>query len=71
MERVRELLGQAGVLHVDETPGRACGGLVYVHVAATESLTHLHVGGRSATDIDAGGVLGGYTGTLVRDGYAG
>lgn len=71
MERVRELLQQAGVLHVDETPGRACGGLVYVHVAATEFLTHLHVGGRSADDIDAGGVLGGYTGTLVRDGYAG
>ena len=71
MERVRELLQQAGVLHVDETPGRACGGLVYVHVAATEYLTHLHVGGRAATDIDAGGVLPGFTGTLVRDGYAG
>ncbi len=71
MARVGELLGQAGVLHVDETPGRACGGLVYVHVAATEFLTHLHVGGRSADDIDAGGVLPGYTGTIVRDGYAG
>ena len=71
MERVRELLGQAGVLHVDETPGRAAGGLAYVHVACTGFLTHLHVGGRAATDIDAGGVLGGYTGTLVRDGYAG
>jgi transposase len=71
MERVRELLGQAGVLGVDETPGRAAGGLAYVHVACTGFLTHLHVGGRSATDIDAGGVLPDYTGTLVRDGYAG
>jgi transposase len=71
MERVRWLLQQAGVLHVDETPGRAAGGLAYVHVACTEFLTHLHTGGRSATDIDAGGVLGGFTGTLVRDGYAG
>ncbi len=71
MERVGELLGQAGVLHVDETPGRASGGLVYVHVACTGFLTHLHVGGRSATDIDAGGVLPGFTGTIVRDGYAG
>ena len=71
MERVRELLQQAGVLHADETPGRACGGLVYVHVACTEFLTHLHTGGRSADDIDAGGVLGAFTGTLVRDGYAG
>jgi len=71
MARVRELLGQAGVLYVDETPGRAGGGLVYVHVACTEFLTHLHTGGRSADDIDAGGVLGGYSGTIVRDGYAG
>ena len=71
MERVRWLLGQAGVLHVDETPGRAAGGLVYVHVACTEFLTHLHTGGRSADDIDAGGVLVGHTGTIMRDGYAG
>jgi len=71
MERVRELLGQAGVLYVDETPGRAGGGLAYVHVACTEFLTHLHTGGRSADDSDAGGVLVGYAGTIVRDGYAG
>jgi len=31
----------------------------------------LHTGSRSAQDIDAGGVLLGYTGVLVRDGYAG
>jgi transposase len=71
LPRVRELLGQAGMLHVDETPARAAGGLEYVHVAATEFLTALHTGGRSKADIDAGGVLPGYTGTLVRDGYAG
>src|SRR6266536_3551798 len=71
MERVRWLLGQAGVLGADETPGRAGGALAYVHVACTEFLTHLHVGGRSADDIDAGGVLPGYTGTIVGDGYAG
>jgi transposase len=70
MARVRELLRQAAVLGVDETPGRA-GGLAYVHVACTEFLTHLHVGGRSADDIDAGGVLPGFAGTIVRDGYAG
>jgi transposase len=71
MARVRELLRQAGVLGVDETPGRAGGALAYVHVACTEFLTHLHIGGRSADDIDAGGVLPGYTGTIMRDGYAG
>ena len=71
LPRVRQLLRQAGVLHADETPGRADGALRYVHVAATEFLTAMHTGGRAKTDIDAGGVLGGYAGTIVRDGYAG
>jgi transposase len=71
LPRVRTLLRQAGVLHVDETPARAAGELEYVHVAATEYLTVLHTGGRSKSDIDAGGVLPGYAGTIVRDGYAG
>src|SRR5947209_3961042 len=34
-------------------------------------LTAMHTGGRSADDIDAGAILPGYTGTIVRDGYAG
>lgn len=71
LPRVRELLATAGVIHADETPARADGGLEYVHVAATEYLTALHTGGRAKADIDAGGVLPGYAGTLVRDGYAG
>lgn len=71
LPRVRELLRGVGVLHVDETPGRVEGGLHYVHIAATRYLTAMHTGGRAKTDIDAGGVLPGYTGTIVRDGYAG
>jgi transposase len=71
MDRVRELLREAGVLYADETPARGSGKLAYVHVACTEFLTALHTGGRSAQDIDAGGVLPGYAGTIVRDGYAG
>ena len=67
----RELLGQVGVLHVDETPARADGAWSYVHVAATEWLTAMHTGGRSKADIDNGGILPGYAGTIVRDGYAG
>jgi transposase len=59
------------VLHADETPAQAGGTLEYVHAACTKFLTHLHTGGRSAADIDAGKVLPGYTGTIVRDGYAG
>lgn len=58
------------VLHADETPARLVGGSKYVHVACTNLLTLMHVGGRSAADVDAGGVLPGFTGTLVRDGYA-
>jgi transposase len=68
---LRNLLGTAPVLHADETPGRATGSLAYVHVACTEYLTLMHVGDRSAATIDAGGVLGPFTGVLVRDGYAG
>ena len=42
-----------------------------MHIAATEWLTALHTGGRSKADIDNGGILPGFAGTLVRDGYAG
>jgi transposase len=42
-----------------------------VHVACIEFLTALHTGGRSAEAIDAGEILPGYAGTIVRDGYAG
>jgi transposase len=71
MVRVRQLLAGAGLLHVDETPARVDGSLAYVHVACNDSYTAMHTGGRSAADIDAGGVLPDFAGVLVRDGYAG
>ena len=71
LPHLRTLLASVPVLHADETTARADGGLRYLHVACTEYLTVMHVGGRSAADIDAGGVLPGFTGVLVRDGYAG
>jgi transposase len=71
LSHVRGLLVNAPVLHADETCGRAAGGLSYVHVACTEYLTLMHVGGRTKGDSDAGGVLGEFTGVLVRDGYPG
>jgi transposase len=71
MERVRELLRSAAAVHADETPARADGGMRYVHLACTAYLTHMHTGDRSAPAIDAGGVLPGYAGVIVRDGYAG
>ena len=48
----------------------SAGKLAHVHVACTEFLTAMHTGGRSANDIDAGAVLPGYRGTIVRDGTA-
>lgn len=71
MARVRQLLGRAGLLHVDETPARVDGNLAYVHVACNPSYTAMHTGGRSRADIDAGGVLPDFAGVIVRDGYAG
>jgi transposase len=70
-DRVRELLKTAPAVHADETPARAAGGTRYVHLACTRYLTCLHTGDRSAEAIDAGGVLPGYQGIIVRDGYAG
>jgi transposase len=69
--RVRELLKTAPAVHADETPARAAGGTRYVHLACTRYLTLMHTGDRSAEAIDAGGVLPGFTGIIVRDGYAG
>jgi transposase len=69
MNRVRELLPAAPVLYADETPARAAGKLHYVHVACTGFLTAMHTGDRTSQAIDAGGVLPGYAGTIVRDGY--
>ena len=71
MDRVRVLLHAAGVLYADETPARVAGHLHYVHVACTEFLTAMHTGDRTKEAIDAGGVLPGYAGTIVRDGYKG
>jgi transposase len=69
MERVRELLRAAAAVHADETPARAAGGMAYVHLACTAYLTLMHTGNRPAPAIDAGGVLPGYAGIIVRDGY--
>lgn len=66
---VAGLLKEAEAVHADETPARAAGGLRYVHLACTQWLTHMHTGDRSADAVDSGGVLPGYQGILVRDGY--
>jgi len=70
-DRVRTLLRSAPAVHADETPARAAGGTRYVHLACSRYLTCMHTGDRSADAIDAGRVLPGYEGVIVRDGYAG
>ena len=69
MDLVAGLLKEAEAVHADETPARAAGSLRYVHLACTKHLTHMHTGDRSADAVDDGGVLPGYQGILVRDGY--
>jgi len=68
---VRALITAAPVVHADETFTRTAGATRFLHVAATEHLTLMHTGDRSAATIDAGDVLPHLSGVLVRDGYAG
>ena len=66
---IRERLRAAPVAHFDETGGRVCAKLGWIHVAATGRYTLYHLaGGRGKTSIDAGGVLPGFTGVAVHDG---
>jgi transposase len=62
LDRVRVLLRAASVLGADETPAWVDGAWKYVHVACTDKLTLFHAGRRTKDDIDAGGVLAGFTG---------
>lgn len=70
-ERLRELLAAAEVAHFDETGARIAGRLGWVHSASTGALTrytaHARRGGEA---IDAAGVLPGFTGVAVHDGWA-
>lgn len=71
MAHIRNVLAASGPLHVDETPVRTEGALAYLHVACNDYATAMHIGGRSAADIDDGGIPPAFRGVLVRDGYAG
>jgi len=71
MARVREALRRAGDwctwtshLPVPVVSGPSACGLL-------QRFTAMHAGGRTEDGIDAGGILGGPRGLLVRDGYAG
>jgi len=70
-ERLRELLTAAPVAHFDETGARIVGRLGWVHSASTGKLTHYSAHARRGSEaIDAAGVLPGFAGVAVHDGWA-
>ncbi|QMU73443.1 transposase [Streptacidiphilus sp. P02-A3a] len=71
MAHIQKILHRARLLHVDETTVRAAAKLAYLHVACDDKFTAMHTGGRGVADIDAGKILDGFAGILVRDGYGG
>ncbi|MGH2485257.1 MAG: IS66 family transposase [Ktedonobacterales bacterium] len=67
---IKVALGQAPVLHHDETGVRRMGKLAWAHVTCTDHLTHYAIHakrGREATE--AIGILPGYQGVSVHDGW--
>jgi transposase/uncharacterized coiled-coil protein SlyX len=68
---VREGLAAAPVTHFDETGARVAGRLHWVHSASTSLLTLLSVHAkRGKVAMDAAGVLGGFAGVAVHDGWS-
>ena len=66
----REALRQSPILHLDETGARVAGKLGWVHSASTSSLTsYLFHRRRGRVAIDEFGVLPGYSGVAVHDGW--
>jgi transposase len=71
VEVVRERLAGAPVAHFDETGARVAGRLHWVHSASTSLLSLFTVHAkRGKVAMDAAGVLGGFGGVAVHDGWA-
>ncbi len=68
--QIKAALGQAPVLHSDETGVRHSGHLAWAHVACTDRLTHYAIHAkRGSAATDAIGILPTYTGVSVHDGW--
>jgi transposase len=69
--QIKAALRQAPVLHVDETGVRRGGHLVWAHVACTAQLTHYAIHAKRGNEAtDAIGILSGFRGVSVHDGWA-
>jgi transposase len=68
--QITAALQRAPVLHSDETGVRRAGTLAWVHVASTSQLTRYAVHAKRGADAtDAMGILPGYAGVSVHDGW--
>lgn len=69
-QRIKQAIRDSEVIGADETGIRINGKNAWVHVARTDTLTHLgaHTN-RGKAAFDAIGILNQFTGTLVRDGW--
>ncbi|MGB0093359.1 MAG: IS66 family transposase [Solirubrobacteraceae bacterium] len=71
LEEIRGQLQGADVAHFDETGARVDGRLSWIHCASTDQLTLYTLHAKRGRDgIDAAGVLIGFEGTAVHDGWA-
>jgi transposase len=71
-QQIKAALGEAPVLHHDETGVRRAGKLAWAHVTSTSRLTHYAVHAqRGHTATDAIGILPSYRGVSVHDGWVG
>lgn len=69
-EQIKAALQQAAVLHLDETGVRRGGQLAWAHVASTRRLTHYAIHAQRGSEAtDAMGILPGFHGVSVHDGW--
>lgn len=70
-QHIKDGLRRARVRHHDETGVRRAGRLAWAHVACTDRLTHYAIHAQRGTEAtDAIGLLPGYAGVSVHDGWA-
>ncbi|HEU5374354.1 MAG TPA: IS66 family transposase [Ktedonobacteraceae bacterium] len=69
--QIKIALRQAPVIHQDESGWYVAGKRVWMHVTSTSKLTHDQVHAKRGCEaLDANGILPGYQGTSVHDGWA-